>query len=253
MVFGFLKSQQKKQLQKFECEYFELKYPKKWVIDTTDHKYYAVYILLILTCFGCGARTNNQTKNGNTTVDSSVTDSILNFSIQYDIKDPNIENTSGKQIDLLFNGIDNFLGGSKNQDIIFRTECMFCETVQKYRNGLLFARRLLITSTGIKYKKSDFVSTGKPDPIKEYKYSPDYPRLNFSFEDGNGSIEFLHKSCNDSDFNVVILNYDNGFIKIKNILNAAFFEYDLDIDGKKEQYLLGSRNCSQELVILRIN
>jgi hypothetical protein len=33
----------------------------------------------------------------------------------------------------------------------------------------------------------------------------------------------------------------------------SFFEFDLDNNGIKEQYLLGTRNCSQEVVLLRIN
>ncbi len=49
----------------------------------------------------------------------------------------------------------------------------------------------------------------------------------------------------------IISPFPKGEIIIDSLINASFFEYDLDADGLKEQYLFGYRNCSQEMVILR--
>ena len=60
-------------------------------------------------------------------------------------------------------------------------------------------------------------------------------------------------SCNDSEYFNVKLFFKKGTITLKKLINATFFEYDLDKNGINEQYLIGSRNCTQELVLLRIN
>ena len=66
-------------------------------------------------------------------------------------------------------------------------------------------------------------------------------------------MDYQNSSCMDADLVTINLTYDNGFININNILMPSFFEYDLDKDGINEQYILGVRNCTQELILLRIN
>lgn len=70
-----------------------------------------------------------------------------------------------------------------------------------------------------------------------------------------GKLKFTNQgySCNDSEYFTVKLFFKKGTITFKKLINATFFEYDLDKNGINEQYLIGSRNCTQELVLLRIN
>ena len=185
-------------------------------------------------------------------IDSLATDSILTFSFVTNFSHQNISNKSDRQIDLLFNGIDNYLGGQANHKVHFQTECLPCESIQEYMGGLLFAKRLLITSDQIKYYKNDF---DIPDSLNRIKFNTDdreSTNPKFQFSDGQGGIKYIGVSCNDTDFNKVRLKYPTGEILIDSLINASFFEYDLNTDGQKEQYLLGSRSCSQEFVILRI-
>jgi hypothetical protein len=214
------------------------------------------YLLLALSVTSCGdhkpATISGHPTTENPQVDSSATDSILTFSFVMNFSHQNISNKSDRQIDLLFNGIGNYLGGQRNDAVQFRTECLPCEPIQAYMGGLLFAKQLLITPAQIKYFKNDF---DIPDSLNRIKFNTDgrerkNPR--FLFKDGKGSIKYIGISCNDADFNKVQLTYPTGEIVIDSLINASFFEYDLNMNGQKEQYLLGSRSCNQEFVLLRI-
>lgn len=178
--------------------------------------------------------------------------SDMNIKIQYDIRDSNIINTTNdKRIDVLFNGVENFLGGIKNYKASFNTECLMCEPIQEYNGGLLFARRLMIKTNMVKYYKTDI----KVDSMRKIRmeWNDGETQINkFRFSNGFGTIKYLQPSCNDANFYKVTLEYNNGKIVVNNLLNAEFFEFDIDKNGRSEQYLIGTRNCSQELVILRI-
>ncbi len=214
-----------------------------------------IYILLVLLVASCDNKTTTKSDSSVTDkpkIDSLATDSILTFSFVTNFRHQNISNKSDRQIDLLFNSIDKYLGGQSNHKVHFQTECLPCEPIQECLGGLLFAKRLLITKDQIKYFKNDF---DIPDSLNRIKFnSDDRERTNpkFQFTDGKGTIKYIGISCNDADFNKVQLTYSTGEIVIDSLINASFFEYDLDTDGQKEQYLLGSRSCSQEFVLLRI-
>lgn len=214
-----------------------------------------IYIILALLVASCDNKTTSNSESSVTDkhkTDSLATDSILTFPFVTNFSHKTISNKSDRQIDLLFNSVDNYLGGQPNYKVHFQTECLPCEPIQKYMGGLLFAKRLLITTNQINFYKNDF---GIPDSINRIKFnSDDRERTNpkFQFSDGKGSIKYIGISCNDADFNKVRLTYPTGEIVIDSLINASFFEYDLNMDGQKEQYLLGSRSCNQEFVILRI-
>lgn len=228
------------------------------IVQTSNNRYklkYRIYIILSLFVASCN---NKATSNSNISEadkqkkDALATDSILTFSFVTNFSHTNISNKSDRQIDLLFNGIDNFLGGKPNHKVQFQTECLPCEPIQEFMGGLLFAKRLLITKNQINYYKKDF---DIPDSINRIKFNSDNrERINpkFQFSDGQGNIKYIGVSCNDADFNQIQLKYHTGEILIDSLINVSFFEYDLNTDGQKEQYLLGSRSCSQEFVILRI-
>lgn len=214
-----------------------------------------IYILLILFVASCDNKTTTKSDSSvkdKSKIDSLAKDSLLTFSFVTNFRYQNISNKSDRQIDLLFNSINNYLGGRSNYKVHFQTECLPCEPIQEYLGGLLFAKRLLISKDQIKYFKNDF---DIPDSLNRIKFhADDRERTNqkFQFTDGNASIKYIGISCNDADFNKVRLTYSTGEIVIDSLINASFFEYDLDTDGQKEQYLLGSRSCNQEFVLLRI-
>ncbi|MGB3007473.1 MAG: hypothetical protein WBC06_13240 [Chitinophagaceae bacterium] len=185
------------------------------------------------------------------TTQVATIDTPLIFNYQTNFVDRNIINKSDRKVDLLFNGVEGYLGGHSISTVGFRTECMGCESIQEFKGGLLFGKRLLITAENIKYYKNNF---DIPDSINRINiFSDGRERTNpkFNFRDGKGSIKYIGISCNDADFNKVRLTFPRGEIIIDSLINASFFEYDLDVDGQKEQYLFGYRNCNQEMVILR--
>src|SRR5690606_41813849 len=98
--------------------------------------------------------------------------------------------------------------------------------------GLLFAKRLLITTDQIKYYKNDF---DIPDSLNRIKfYSDDRERTNpkIQFTDGKGSIKYIGICCNDADVNKVRLTYPTGEIIIDSSITASFDEYDVNADGQ---------------------
>ena len=211
-----------------------------------------IYLIAVLYFVSCDNSSHEVSKISKTNGDSTLADSALVLNYKIDFRNNNIRNNTDKQIDFLFNGVDNYLGGHQHSGINFRTECMPCKPVQKFMGGLLFAKRLLITSDKIKFYKSDFNIPDSLNQIKLFTEGAERKDSKFNFADGKGSIKYIGMSCMDADFNKVHLSYNTGDIIIDSLINASFFEYDLDSNGRKEQYLLGTRNCSQELVILRI-
>jgi hypothetical protein len=210
-----------------------------------------IYILLLFFLPSCGNKGNKQEMISNKKDSITVSaDWILDYKL--DISDINIKNNSDRQVDILFNGVDNFLGGHKNRNVIFSTECMICEPIQKYQNGLLFAKRLLFKSNEAKYYPNGFDLPDSIDVVKCISYYGERKKTNFKFEGGIGTMSYLGISCDDANFDKVQLNYKAGTLVVDSIINAIFFEYDLDNDGAKEQYLYGTRNCTRELVFLRI-
>ncbi|MFK7906655.1 MAG: hypothetical protein AB8B69_16105 [Chitinophagales bacterium] len=204
---------------------------------------FLLVVLFLSSCNGIEVQENST---------SISTDSVLIFNYKYNIVDTSIMNTSKRQIDVAFNGVNRFLGGSFNRSVTFHTECMVCEPIQRFRGGLLFAKRLLISSQKIVYYKKDFEIPDSLDRIDLVSYHSEKDKKLFEFGTRKGEISYLDSSCNDSDLYGVKLFYEEGNIEVKNILNPILFEYDLDENGEEEQFLIGSRNCSQELVILRV-
>jgi len=211
-----------------------------------------IYILIVFLLVTCNNHKSKPIDIPNKKVAKQV-DSILTFSYTLNIHDSNIINTSDRRIDLLYNGVEGFLNGKEVRGVRFHYEWIVVAPIQKYKNGLLFIKRLFITPNKIIFYKKDLNIGDSVDWIKDINYYRIEKKIiKFRFEGGNGIIRYVSQSCNDADFTNVQLYYNKGIIEIKNIINVTFFEYDLDNDGQNEQYLLGRRSCSQELVILRI-
>ena len=206
-----------------------------------------IYLLFASLIILISCKQNNHPESLNSKL---ITDSIKVFNYKLNIKDSLIINNSNKEIDLLINGSKNFLGG-KYLGLKFGCDYIVGQPIEEYKGNIIFANRLLISEKEIKfYLKS--IDTSKSLKKIESKTCFGEKSNIFKFKNGNGKIKFVKVSCNDTNLNDVILNYGKNQITIKNMINARFFEYDIDKDGINEEYLLGVRNCSQEIVILRI-
>jgi hypothetical protein len=178
------------------------------------------------------------------------TNKIQIYKYNLNIKDSLITNNSKKEIDVLINGVGKFLGG-KNLNLGIHSECIGCEPVEEFNGNLVFAKQLFISKDEITFYPNEINNSTKKIRIKTQ--TCDSEKTNkFNFIGGNAKIKFAKVSCNDSNLNDVMLDYGKENITIKSMINATFFEYDIDKNGRNEQYLIGTRNCSQEIVILRI-
>ncbi len=214
-----------------------------------------IYIAGLLFFFSCSGKPTKVTEAlspDQPTTQASTIDTAFTFNYQTNFVDRNIINKSDRKVDLLFNGIKGYLGGQSISNVSFRTECIGCQPIQEFKGGLLFGKRLLITAENIKYYKNNFDLADTINRINIFSDGRERTNPKFNFQDGKGSIKYIGISCNDADYNKVRLTFPKGEIIIDSLINASFFEYDLDVDGQKEQYLFGYRNCNQEMVILRI-
>ena len=207
-----------------------------------------IIFLLVLSCKKENVTTNKTQLLSENKMKLSK-DSIINF--RMNIKDKSIFNDTDKQIDVLINGEREYLGNDNKTNFKFNTECLKCQAIEVYGNDLLFAKQLLISENQIRYFKKPIVISKKLKQI-ETESSYEQKTSKFKFKEGVGKIKFEKVACNDSDKNEVTLNYGKRKIIIRNFVEANFFEFDLDKNGTKEQYIFGVRNCSQEIVILRI-
>ena len=198
-------------------------------------------ILMIIFFISCNE--NKKTNNLNTI----KIDSLETISYKFIKTDSNITNTTSKKIKVIFNSVGKFLGAKKAFKYRFNTECMDCEPINVFNQNILFYKQLLVKSTNAIYYKKP-IKFDSLQIIHSIKIT-DKP---FKFSEGKGIIKFIKQSCFDADLFTLKLEYNNEYIEVRNLLNAGFFEFDLDKNGTMEQYLYGSRNCSQELVILQI-
>ena len=201
---------------------------------------------------------NNQTQKPSVVsktgdLQGGLQDSMFSAEIIRKINDASISNNTEKTIDILFNGADNYLGGHRNAKMNFATECMVCEPIQVYKQGFLFGKRLYITKDSVIIYQSDRDISDTAGLIKMKGYYGESKPKKYQFSSGSLTMKYQGQSCNDADFALVKLSYDKGAISFDKLINASFFEYDINKNGINEQYLLGTRNCSQELVLLRIN
>lgn len=209
------------------------------------------YLLPALFIVSCSNEKNTTPTSKSKEVDVTTNDTLA-FPFISNIRHPIISNNSDRQIDVLFNGVNNYLGGKANSNVHFTSECLSCESIQEYKGELLFAKRLLISANQITYFKNNLDIPDNAKPLEFHFEKSEKSNLKFKFNDGIGSIRYIGNSCNDASFNKVSLTYSTGQIVVDSLINASFFEYDLNKDGQQEQYLLGTRNCSQEVIILRI-
>jgi hypothetical protein len=164
--------------------------------------------------------------------------------------DSNIINSSGKKITVLYNSMDGY-PGPKDSMIYFMTECMQCEPVQTFNDHLVFAGQLeIFTDKTIYHDKKLALPASSAFVHQQASYERRTKK--FQFQAGKGALRFTTPFCMNADTYKLVLHYQSGDITINNIYDARFFEYDLDKNGVAEQYVLSSRNCSQELTVFKI-
>ena len=206
-------------------------------------------LIIIIFFFGCTSdRKVKPSKKDISVKSEQVTTST--YDIQEINADTNIINTAHREISILYNSVDHFLKKTDTAGVYFITECLGCQPVQPYKDHLLFGNQLEIFTDHVVFHKEKIL-TNTPY-IKRVESYGDRKPVKFSFLEGGGRINYINQSCNDADLYNVSLQYNSDEVKIGNVLNASFFEYDLNKDGEPEQYILASRNCSQELAVIRI-
>lgn len=209
--------------------------------------------LILLTLFiGCNTK---QEKSKDSAIQLIKIDTLTNkeFYSKTVISDTNLTNMSGHRIIILYNSINNFFPQTDSIGFRFPTECLFCEPIQVYNEHLVFGGHLEIFNTKVTFNDKELAIPNNSLLTKRIgSNGKDAKPNNFKFSSGSGQIKYIEQSCNDADLNVVTLTYKTGLIKIRNLLNAEFFEFDSNKDGVSEQYILATRNCSQELAILKI-
>jgi hypothetical protein len=208
-------------------------------------------ILVSMLFIACNSSTSNNDKSLTDTAKKEQEIS-LNFPYSQNVKDSAIINSAGKSVDILFNGVKGFLGGQEYLKIRFNTECMMCEPIQAYKEGFLFGKRLYFDNTGARYYRNEIAIPDTQNLIKRTTYYGKKDKLGFAFDGGRGSMKYQDQSCMDADEVGVTLKYGKGSIRVNKLINASFFEFDLDRDGHTELFLMGTRNCSQEVVVLRV-
>lgn len=214
-----------------------------------------IYTLFLILLLFVGCKDETEAKSEIKTVallpkKAEKRSKIQIFKYKLNISDSVIFNNSNKEVDVLINGVEKYLGG-KNLNLITQSENIGGEPFEEYNKGLLFAKQLFISKEQITFYPKEMKTSEETTRLKTQTCNAE--KINtFDFIGGNAEIRFVKVSCNDTDLNDVILKYGKENITIKNMINATFFEYDMDKNGTNEQYLMGSRNCSQEMVILRI-
>jgi hypothetical protein len=128
---------------------------------------------------------------------------------------------------------------------------MQCEPVQTFNDHLVFAGQLEIFTDKTIYHDKKLVLMASLGFVHQ-QASYERRTKKFQFQAGKGELRFTEPFCMNADTYKLVLHYQLGDITINNIFDARFFEYDLDKNGATEQYVLSSRNCSQELTVFKI-
>lgn len=207
--------------------------------------------IFLLTLLLSACNPEGEESNKSTAVSKPSTKDFVIASKEIDT-DIDIVNTTNRKITVLYNSIKNFLIKSDSVGRYFRTECMGCEPLHRYKGHLIFGKQLQIFPGGTSFSNTELPIQMTDTLISRVDGYGMKTTIKFQFSNGKGNIQHIKQSCNDAELKKVTLNYPNGKVVINNVLNASFFEYDLNKDGVKEQFILANRNCTQELAIIQI-
>lgn len=203
-------------------------------------------ILLLWLAALNGSATDTATASSKCWVDDSTR--VIHYKL--DVSGPSIHNSTSRRVDLLMNSVQGYLGGHFCRNIRLPTECMECEPFQPTGGGFVYARYFEFGPDSARYSAGGarIDSGSKPFPrfqVTKKLQKKSFPRKVVTFR-------YAGPSCDDADLVNVEIRYPDGTIRLDSVLNPSFFEHDLDADSEPEQFVFGSRDCSQEMVLFRI-
>lgn len=204
-----------------------------------------ILILWLAALIGSGAD-SAATPNG-CWMDSSTR--VIRYRL--DVKGSNIRNSTSRRVDLLMNSVEGYLGGHFCPNIRLPTECLACENFTPTRGGLVFADRLLFGPDSARHPPSGDWDTKGSRPLPRFQVTKRRSQKK-SFPGKVVTFRYTGPSCDDADLVNVEIRYPDGAVRLDSVLDPSFFEYDLDADSEPEQFVFGSRDCSQEMVLFRI-
>jgi len=179
-----------------------------------------------------------------------VDDSTHVIRYRLDVKGPGIHNSTSRRVDLLMNSVNGYLGGHFCRSIRLPTECMACEPFEPAEGGFVYARFFKFGPDSARYSSGGASGNSRTKSITTFHVSKKFQKKSFPGK----VVTFRHAgtSCDDANLVNVEIRYPDGSVRLDSVLDPLFFEYDIDVDSEKEQFVLGSRDCSQEMVLFRI-
>lgn len=179
-----------------------------------------------------------------------VDDSTRVIRYKLDVSGPSVHNSTSRRVDLLMNSVQGYLGGHFCRNIRLPTDCMECEPFQPARGGFAYARYFEFGPDSARYSAGGARIESGSKPLPRFQVAKKLQKM--SFPGKVVTFRYAGPSCDDADLVNVEIRYPDGSVGIDSVLNPSFFEYDLDADSEQEQFVFGSRNCSQEMVLFRI-
>lgn len=167
-----------------------------------------------------------------------------------DVSGPSIHNSTSRRVDLLMNSVQGYLGGHFCRNNRLPTDCMECEPFQPTRDGFVYARYFEFGPDSARYSAGGARIDSGSNPLPRFQVTKKLQKK--SFPGKVVTFRYAGPSCDDADLVNVEVRYPGGTIRLDSVLNPSFFEYDLDADSELEQFVFGSRDCSQEMVLFRI-
>lgn len=214
---------------------------------------FKILVITIFTFFFgfCGSQ-NDEKKNGKFKKDAPVSDTLV-VTYQLDVHSNKIKNTTTKKVDILLNNSRDLLDINNNKllPINFNKDYVFSSSIQIFSNDLLFENQLLISNDKIKYLKKPVVLDDQKETLNKFLLQGE-KEINFKLKEVKSVLKVQSQSCMDADWVKVSLKFEKGSIDFEKLINPCVFNFDSDRDGKNEIYIIGIRNCSQEMYILRI-
>ncbi len=203
-------------------------------------------LLLWLATLNMSVADSAATSNG-CWMDSSTR--VIRYKL--DVNGSNISNSTSRRVDLLMNSVQGYLGGHFCRNVHLPTECLACEPFTPTKGGFVFANHFMFGPDSARYSTGGTWNTAGSKPLPHFQVTKRRSQKK-SFPAKTVTFRYAGPSCDDADLVNVEIRYPDGAVRLDSVLNPSFFEYDLDADSEPEQFVFGSRDCSQEMVLFRI-
>jgi hypothetical protein len=159
-----------------------------------------------------------------------------------------IRNTSKCIVDVLIDITDNlskeltlpdYFGGIRT---VYDSQLkfIFAEKILEVKDTNVIAFQKLKDFSG----SSPAIYNSRQSAIHNFDYSSSIGRI---------QLKFTNSSCDDTDFNTLLMKSSSGQILIEGLLNTEIFLIDGNGDGVDELYIFSFRSCSNGLKLIRIS